>query len=120
MKQPLGSQLDALNTACDPCDELFLCNPCSQVVLVLLKSKAPIIGAPVLKKIGALRAGIGRAAWENHGRVQVPSPLGELTDWDHVRGSSPTLDERYNLIGHGFACFTRDVNFARVTCSLDG
>jgi hypothetical protein len=56
-----------------------------------------------------------RPAWENHQRVSIPSPLGELTsisDWDIGRASSPTLDERYNLIGLGWAAFTCDVEFA--------
>ena len=83
-----------------------------------VKSKAPIVGAPLLQKIGALPADRDRAAWDNKlpnntYRVQVPSPLGELTaimDWDHVRNSSQAIDERYNLIGHGFSGFIFQVH----------
>ena len=82
----------------------------------------PIVGTPLLRKIGAIPQGIDRIAWKNYETtsvggqgaplVTVPSPLGrlgELQDWDMDRGTSLNIDERYNLIGHGFAFFIRDV-----------
>jgi hypothetical protein len=80
-----------------------------------VNSRAPIVGTPLRRKIGALPPGVDRVAWGNRGRVTVPSPLGELvtiSDWDRERRGikSPTLDERYNLIGQGWAQFIFEVN----------
>jgi len=73
----------------------------------------PIVGTPLLRTIGALPPNVDRAAWENLSGgvplVTVPSPLGELRhfqDWDYERGSSVTIDVRYNLMGHGWALLT--------------
>ena len=92
-----------------------------------IESCAPIIGTPMLEKIGVLSKDAHRAGWSNQvgsgapdGRqsvhLTIPSPLGELTavsDWDDTRARS--VDVRYNLIGHGFAVFIRDFeSFARL------
>ena len=73
----------------------------------------PIIGTPLLRKIGALPDGIDRAAFENKGRVTIPSPMGELRnfqDWDLSRMKHEDLDERFNLIGHGWARYAFELH----------
>ena len=91
-----------------------------------VSSHAPIVGTPMLEKIGVLGPRMDRVSWDNKVgsgapdgqlsvRMTIPSPLGELTsiaDWDHKRGSLLEFDVRYNLIGHGFAFFIRDVEVA--------
>lgn len=82
-------------------------------------STAPILGTPLLKKIGAIvddNSITGRASWSNEGGlVKVPSPLGELStvsDWDEGEAKISNIDERYNLIGLGWAAFQVSVEAA--------
>ena len=58
----------------------------------LIHLASRIIGTPLLRKIGALPDGIDRAAFENKGRVTIPSPMGALQtcqDWDGPRAKHP-------------------------------